>query len=156
GAEVAWNFVFGVSDIDIYGARVDPSGNVLWAHSLYSPGGNQTGPTMVPDGSGGLIVGFQDDQSGTSDIRAVRYSGAGSFIWGAVGVSVAAGNQIEPVSTPDGSGGVIFAWRDERSGSADVWAQRITSAGAPAQGWVTDGEAVCLAAQIQAGVKVVS
>jgi hypothetical protein len=65
-----------------------------------------------------------------------------------VPVSTSANDQENPTIAPDGAGGAIVTWYDLRSGAAyDIYAQRITAAGA-AQ-WTTDGVAVCTAANGQ-------
>ena len=53
--------------------------------------------------------------------------------------------------TPDGTGGTILAWWDQRDPSSvvDVYAQRITSTGHVAMGWPTNGRAVCTAPGVQ-------
>src|SRR5262249_2444262 len=52
-----------------------------------------------------------------------------------------------------GSGGAIVSWRDHRGANADIYAQRITSAGAPS--WTADGVVVCSAAGDQEPPSVV-
>ena len=48
---------------------------------------------------------------------------------------------------PDGSGGAIFAWEDERNGNTDIYAQRIDGSGGML--WAADGLPVCIAANDQ-------
>jgi hypothetical protein len=56
----------------------------------------------------------------------------------------AAGDQEFAKVVADGTGGVIVTWFDFRSGtSADIYAQRISAAGAPV--WAADGVPVCAA-----------
>ena len=150
GADVAWQYDFGTTDTDIYGARVNASGTVLWAHSLWAPVGFQNVPTAVADGAGGLIVAFQDNQLGTYDIRAVHYNGAGVSIWGGtVDVCTAASDQGAPAGTSDGAGGMIVAWQDSRSGNTNIYAEQITFVGAVATGWPANGYPVCVDPAIQ-------
>ena len=54
------------------------------------------------------------------------------------------GDQRKPVIVPDGSGGAIIAWHDQRPGAAGsgvCYAQRVNAAGAPM--WALDGVALC-------------
>ena len=62
-------------------------------------------------------------------------------------VCTAANNQISPMIVPDGAGGAIVTWQDKRSGVLDIYAQRLSAAGAPL--WATDGVALCTAANAQ-------
>jgi hypothetical protein len=60
-----------------------------------------------------------------------------------VPVSTAAGNQTAPVAVPDGAGGVIIAWHDDRptvAAGGVVFAQRLNAGGVPQ--WTTDGVAL--------------
>src|SRR6476661_4292148 len=61
-------------------------------------------------------------------------------------VPVATGNpsQVQPVSISDGAGGAIIAWRDDRNGTMDVFAQRIDAYGNAK--WLANGVLVCGAA----------
>src|SRR5262245_30700162 len=53
-------------------------------------------------------------------------------------------DQKEPSAVPDNSGGAIIAWTDfRRDTSLDIFAQRVTSAGAVS--WTPDGVAICTA-----------
>ena len=155
GAIVAWGYQFTPgTDIDIYGARVDASGTVIWAHSLYGPLGIQDRPAIVSDGAGGAIVTYENSASGNYNIEAMRYNAFGNTVWGStfapqVPVSTAAGDQANPIIVADGAGGALMAWTDLRGGSYDIYAQRITAAGTPAPGWLTDGNPVCTAAVTQ-------
>src|SRR5262249_19663515 len=121
GAIVAWQLAFTPpTDVDIYGARVDASGTVSWAHSLYAPGGVQDAPAIVSDGAGGAIVPFEDSNAGNFDIEAVRYDASGVTVWGTtfspqVTVANPAGDQVSPVAAPDGAGGATIAWPDYRN-----------------------------------------
>src|SRR5207249_11853038 len=66
--------------------------------------------------------------------------------WPAGGVPVCwvNGNQDAPGIVPDGSGGAIVVWQDSRNGSfEEVYAQRVSAAGAIAPGWPADGKPVC-------------
>jgi len=66
--------------------------------------------------------------------------------WIADGVPVCtdASSQIFMVTVPDGSGGTIVVWEDNRGGIAHVYAQRIDATGAPR--WATNGVLVSSAA----------
>jgi hypothetical protein len=95
------------------------------------------------DSSGGAIVAWTELKSGQYDVFARRVSASGVPMWTADGVVVCAAtfDQTSPVICPDGTGGAIIAWRDHRSGSFDIYAQRLDAHGAPQ--WTANGVAVC-------------
>lgn len=149
GAVVAWELVWILgSDVDVYGARVNGSGVVQWAHFLYAPSGFQAHVSVVPDDASGLIVAFEDNSAGPYNVTAVRFNAAGTNLWIRT-VSAAANDQTNPIATTDGAGGVIVGFRDTRNGNPDIYAQRLTAAGSVPAGWAADGNPVCRAANAQ-------
>ncbi len=99
--------------------------------------GAQSNPALVPDGSGGVIVVWQDARSGT-DIYAQRVNGNGATLWAANGQLMcgATGTQAFPSAVTDGAGGVIAVWQDGRlgPGQEDVRAGRVLANGTLAWG----------------------
>ena len=55
-------------------------------------------------------------------------------------ISNASGDQTSPISISDGSGGVIFVWKDTRNGNNDIYAQRVNSNGDVQ--WTANGVAI--------------
>lgn len=107
-------------------------------------------PIAISDGAGGAILFWEDYRSGAADLYAQRLNAAGQPQWTPNGraVCTAAGAQVLPVAIPDGAGGAIVVWQDERTGgNMDIYAQRLTEFGDPL--WAADGVLVCGAANHQ-------
>lgn len=117
---------------------------------------SQTAAVVVSDGAGGAIIAWQDGRNGINDIYAQRVNGSGTPLWAANGVAVctAAGDQWTPVILADGVGGAFVVWQDDRSGSGDVYAQRLNAAGVPQ--WAANGIVVCNAVGAQVSQVVAS
>lgn len=75
-------------------------------------------------------------------------------VYGGLPVCTVPGDQNTVAAADDGAGGIIMAWADQRSGTFDVYAQRIDASGAPL--WAADGIAVCTAPSDQDGVRLVA
>ena len=133
-----------------------------WPHDPYvnvplcTATGNQLTPVLVSDGAGGAIVAWYDGRSGTNDIYVQRVSAGGAAQWSANGVALctAANNQFNPTIVTDGASGAVVAWYDGRSGTDDIYVQRVSAAGA-AQ-WTSNGVALCTAANDQWDPTIVS
>ncbi|MBN2172091.1 MAG: T9SS type A sorting domain-containing protein [Candidatus Krumholzibacteriota bacterium] len=69
--------------------------------------------------------------------------------WAANGTIVCGepGDQDKQIAVTDGAGGVIVAWRDDRSGSRDVYAQRVSADGYLL--WAADGVPIHAGAGVQ-------
>jgi len=137
---------------DIYAQRLNAAGTAQWAaggKALCTDNGEQYSAPPVSDGGGGVIVPWSDWRGSSGDLYAQRVTGAGSIAvgWPNNGLAVCAlsGDQSDPVAVSDGLGGMIVAWSDARPGAAtsDIYAQRVTAAGAVAAGWIADGVIVC-------------
>jgi len=91
----------------------------------------QAQPHIASDGSDGAIITWVDLRSGYPDIYAQRVDSAGAVQWNANGAAICAvgGIQGNPEIASDGSGGAIITWGDTRSGTWDIYAQRVNSAG---------------------------
>jgi hypothetical protein len=116
---------------------------------------------IVSDGADGAIVTWTDMRSGStthSDIYAQRISAAGTVQWTTDGVALctAAGIRFDSVIVPDGAGGAIVAWNDQRNGgdNTDIYAQRISADGTPQ--WTANGVALCTATGSQEACTMVS
>ncbi len=130
---------------DIYAQRVDTGGNPLWVVNgvpVCTASGRQIHAEIITDASGFATIAWQDERSGGADIYAQRLDPSGSAQWAANGVGVCTiwNNQSQQKLAPDGSGGAIITWRDERIGQG-IYAQRLNTLGV-AQ-WTADGIAVC-------------
>ncbi|UCE17164.1 MAG: thrombospondin type 3 repeat-containing protein [Gemmatimonadota bacterium] len=154
GAIMTWEDVRPGSNIDIYARRVDAWGNPLWTAdgiAVCTALNNQQNPTIISDGSGGAIVTWGDERSGTSsDIYVQRVDAWGTPLWTADGAAVctAPEDQRYPTVVSDGSGGAVITWGDERSGtSSDIYAQRVDAWGMPL--WTADGVPICTASRDQ-------
>lgn len=140
----------------VYVQRVDADGNTLWTadgDTICTTTYGQQYPVVVSDGAGGAIVVWNERQGSISDVHAQRIDANGDPLWTAVGVAVCTAAEIQTSAraVPDGSGGVVVAWQDERdSDFSDVYAQRISANGTVL--WTTDGVAVCTANQIQENI----
>ena len=116
GAIITWQDQRGGAGSDIYAQRIDASGVVQWTVdgvAISTATDNQMSPTMISDGSGGAIITWQDDRSGTNwDIYAQRINAGGAVQWEANGVAIstAANDQAPPTIIGDGSGGAIVTW----------------------------------------------
>ena len=130
---VAWEDSRGATT-DVWAARVDGSGNLL------DPGGillstapdGQYAPSVAWDGTNFLVV-WEDFRSGSNyDIYGTRVSPAGSVLDPlGIPVSPAAGDQIRPAVSSNGTA-FFVAWEDYRSGAiADIYGTRITGPRCP-------------------------
>lgn len=120
---------------DIYGARVGPGGGVSdpGGIPISTATGEQRSPDIAFDGTNHLVV-WGDNRSGTTfDIYGSRVSPAGAVLNPTgIAVSTAAREQGIPTVAYDGAS-YLVAWEDTRdrpSFGADVYATRVTTAGA--------------------------
>ncbi|MBI1799993.1 MAG: hypothetical protein HYR73_09970 [Candidatus Eisenbacteria bacterium] len=135
GAILAWDDLR-AGNADIYGQHLDGSASVLWTANglaLCSASGQQTTPVAAPDGFGGALIAWIDQRNPPgSDVYGIRVLGSGTVpnYWPVNGQVIALGPayQFSPIVIPDGTGGAIVAWTDNRSGD-DVYAQHVSAGG---------------------------
>lgn len=133
GAFIVWQSGdFGAEDVGAQ--RIDTFGSLLWAAggvAVCALAGSQNAPSAIADGAGGLIVSWQDSRYWYPDVFAQRLTAGGVALWQEHGAPVctAPAYQVAVSLASDGEGGAILAWQDERSGSRDIYAQRVERSG---------------------------
>ncbi len=109
-------------------------GGIAWdtAKPVCTASNTQQNIRMVPDGSGGAIIVWEDYRKGDADIYAQKINENGVTQWTTYGVPVctATMRQTSPVVVGDGSGGAIIAWEDWQGIYPAIYAVRISSTGA--------------------------
>lgn len=150
GAIIAWHDYRGGATSDIYVQKLNANGAAQWATNgvaVCTAANSQSYPQAVPDSAGGAIIAWMDYRSGTNwDLYAQRVSTTGivRFAANGIGVCTAASDQQNIVMVSDGSGGAFMSWEDLRSGSYDIYAQRLSGTGAQ---WAAGtGMPVCVVA----------
>jgi hypothetical protein len=145
GCTIAW--VDQRSDTgDIYAQRISDAGVPQWAANgvaICSATGGQSAPVILRDGGNGAVMAWTDGRSGTRlYAQHVRFDGTAS--WTANGVTVIGLSSVHdsPAIALDGAGGVVLAFRDYRSGTPDIYAQRLSLDTGTAV-WGPNGVAVC-------------
>lgn len=151
GAVIAWQDQRSTIN-DIYAQRLSSTGTALWTANgvvVCNYSTDQTAPVIASDGSGGAIVAWQDMRSGVFGVYTQRIGAAGTAAWTANGLSLSNGiaGQVETTILSDDNGGAIVVWCDMRNDAADVYAQRVNSAGSLL--WSTAGLAVGSATGVQ-------
>jgi len=155
GVIVAWqdkntNPVF----YDIHAQRLDAAGQPQWNDGESVPvvvwDWDQDGPSICADGTGGAFVAWSDGRDDVSDIYAQRLDATGDLLWteNGVAVCVAAGGQDAVTVQPATDGGVLLAWVDRRTGSPDIYGEKLeVSAGGSL--WMPGGKPICTAPESQ-------
>jgi hypothetical protein len=89
----------------------------------------------VSDENGGAIIIWEDSRSGNKDPYAQRINASGVVQWQTDGFvfGSGAGDANDLDITPDGTGGAIVTWSDDRNGNDDVFAQHIDRGGRTAR-----------------------
>ncbi len=151
GAVIAWQDFRDSAQYRGYVQRVNSSGATQWTANglaLTSTTNAVNSLTMTVDGSGGGIFTWEEARGGgiggSDNIYAQRVNGNGQRQWTDTGANVCTNTapQENPRIAPDGAGGAIITWEDNRHNGAnqDVYAQRMSAGGTPQ--WAADGIAV--------------
>jgi predicted lipoprotein with Yx(FWY)xxD motif len=131
--------------------RYNSAGVSAWSALSLNPMGSQVPASMVSDGSGGVVVAWS---VGTGALTQ-RVSSAGAKQWTPNAGVTLSSNGRAPTMIPDGSGGAIITWEDNRTTTNfDIYAQKMSSAGA-AQ-WAMNGASVCVFTADQRAPQIVS
>jgi hypothetical protein len=129
GAYVAWTDARS-GGLDIYAQRLDAWGFQEWNSggiAVCSGVGLHAFPAAAADGTGGLIIAWEDSRSGGTDIYAQRLDPFGVPQWavGGTPISTSGGNQYQPSVVSSGDSTAIVVWSDGRNGNVDLYAQRV-------------------------------
>ena len=119
-------------DWNIYTQSVNSSGRVRWAANgieICTANTDQFKPQLAADGSGGaVIIWLAADKERDHNIYGRHLNSSGLIKWVTTGlpVTLAPGEQYDPVIISDGRGGAIVTWYDKRNGNnCDIYAQKI-------------------------------
>ncbi len=132
----------------VYVQRLDSSGASRWnadGVAVCTAAGFRQPAEIVSDGAGGAILAWSDYRSGVAVAYAQRVDSSGAVRWTPDGVLICnapAGDQRFPQLVPDGAGGAVIVWDDDRLGFPCVYAQRVDPLGAVK--WDTSSVAVCV------------
>lgn len=130
----------------ILARRVHSNGTVLWGADpiIISNLTNCVYPKICNDSSGGVIITWQDYRTGTdNNIYAQKLFLNGTAQWGSNGTIICNqdNNQYAPDICTDNGDGAIITWTDNRSGSTDIYTQRILFNGTTM--WTSNGTIIC-------------
>ena len=163
GAIIAW-WDISTPDWNVFAQRMGATGEQVWEDGgvpVCTAPGNQGGPFVVADGSGGAFVVWSDYRNdpnifSSADLYAQRIDANGKVLWEKDGINFCnePSNQQQPEGISDGKGGLIVTWWDDRDIFADIYAQRIDTDGAPM--WQDNGIPICVAAGVQREPHLVS
>ncbi len=134
GAYIIWSDSRNPSK-DLYGQHLDASGNPVngWAVNgipIANGTGDEEQNTMLPDGQGGMMIGYTHSYVGAEDIYVKRFNSDGTMAWPQILVlSDAPGNQSGVRMASIGGGEFIFTWHDQRNTDPDIYAQKVNLAG---------------------------
>jgi len=95
---------------------------------------NQSQVRLCPDGEGGAYFVWEDEQHGgfpEIDIWAQRLDSDGRLLWDEEGIVVCEGlgMQHSTAIQPAADGGCVIAWGDHRTGSSQLFCQRLSPEG---------------------------
>jgi hypothetical protein len=144
---------------EAYAQQIDGSGTPMWTtDGVLISSGPVTILRASADGYGGVLVAYWiwDAQTLRSTTFVQRVGPTGTLQWtpGGVVPSFIQSNQYSAVVAPDGSGGAIVVWEDDRNGvDNDLYAQRINASGNLQ--WAGSGVPVCTAYGTQQTVQAV-
>ncbi len=146
GAIIAWPDWRGYFEgkvVDVYAQKLRMDGVALWEPNglgVTTERGEQGDINLISDGHGGAIFAWYDGRRPwpEDDIYAQRVSREGKRLWqeGGVPVCTAPSFQDLPYAIPDGRGGMILNWYDQRQGR-ETYAQRLNAMGVPQ--WTENG-----------------
>lgn len=106
---------------------------------------SQNHPAIITDEAGGVVIAWTDYRTGKSNIYAQRMNADGDTLCPADGIALCdtANSKNYAEMLPDGTGGAIVLWMDQRDPVTehDIYAQRIDGSGT--RMWPTDGVAIC-------------
>jgi len=154
GALLAWNDLRGGRSA-IYAQRLDASGHALWAAqgiSVTTDAADHLISQLLPDGSGGAFVIWEentDQDRFDTNLFAQRINAEGARLWTApAAITLAAGEQFDPVAVRDNNDGFMVVWADLRTASdQNLYAQRISGSGLAL--WAMDGIPVSSSSALQ-------
>ena len=171
GAIVTWQDCRVDYLTDIFAQHVLANGTVdpAWpanGRALCTADSFQWHPKVVADGAGGAIVTWEDARLGnwgnvTFDVyvQHIQANGVVDPEWpvNGRGLCVLEQDQWDPGIIADGNGGAIVAWKDRRSlYYHDIYAQHVLANGTVDPDWTLNGQALCVAANDQGRVELVS
>jgi len=122
----------------------------------------QTHEAIASDGRGGAIITWQDFRELPVEIFAQHVDAFGIVdpAWPVDGEALlndpkalpnAADGRASPLIVPDGAGGAIVAWEDNRSSvtETDIFAQHVLASGLVDDAWPLNGRALCVIEGLQ-------
>jgi len=121
----------------IYAQRLDSSGARQWPTDAHIDSGGATASiylnlpavSVVPDGR--MVIAWTGVGAGSPDVYAQKLDLDGSRLWGGevrVNTNGGVADQTDPAVAVDRDGNALIAWSDARSGSNDIYAQRLDAA----------------------------
>jgi hypothetical protein len=126
----------------------------LYGVNICSAANAQKNSTIADVGNGNAIITWEDRRDGNHDVYAQKIDSSGNILWTTNGVAVCnkTTTQKSPKIVSDNAGGAIIVWEDSLNFYWDIYAQRISSAGAIM--WTTGGVAVCSSPNTQANPRI--
>ena len=118
---------------DIYGQRLNASGEPMWALNgipIADGIGDESQNTMLPDGAGGMMIGYTYNYSNDEDVYVKRFLGDGTMAWDEP-LALATGDESQGKvrMAAIGNGEFIFTWQDQTGSDPNIMAQKVNLAG---------------------------
>jgi hypothetical protein len=130
----------------IYGQRIDADGNRLWGDNGLPLAIYPDGPALLKDAErdsfGNIFIACCSGNNPTNSIYIQKTNIEGQRLWGDYGMidcGGVSGCDFQQI-VPDGAGGVIDVWQDNRNGGMDpmqAYAQHLDANGIPL--WTING-----------------
>jgi len=165
GAFLTWQDSrdYGTHKTDIYAQHVTASGSIAigWPANglpVCTSTGEQRGPNLASDGSGGMFITWTDSRTSQPTSYAQHLMADGSIAagWGVDGLPMSPGRYYSQTLADNAGGFYIANASPGGFAAANIYLQRYTSTGASVPGWPVDGLLVCGAPEDRSGPWVVA
>ena len=160
GAIVAWDDTRN-ANTRVYAQRVNSDGSLQWQNNgiqISQLPGEDRIQAITSVGDNEFVIAWTNGISPytETDIFAQKITSSGEKKWISSGVpiSTSVGNQYYCVIVSDDKSGAVFSWEDRRSGEADIYAQKINSAGVIE--WQANGIPVCSKTNHQMTLRIIT